>query len=74
MDKHHDADLVKMALHMARLRRQPAAGLIHHSDRGSEYASTSYQMVLQEQNIRVSMSNTGDCYDNAMMESGSRQP
>jgi putative transposase len=69
MDKHHDADLVKMALHMALLSRQPAAGLIHHSDRGSEYASTSYQILLQEQNIRASMSNTGDCYDNAMMES-----
>jgi transposase InsO family protein len=69
MDKHHDATLVKTALQMALLKRQPAAGLIHHSDRGSEYASTSYQMVLQEQNIQASMSNTGDCYDNAMMES-----
>ena len=69
MDKCHDAELVKTALQMALLRRQPAAGLIHHSDRGSEYASTSYQLLLQEQNIQASMSNIGDCYDNAMMES-----
>jgi transposase InsO family protein len=69
MDKQHDAELVKTALQMALLSRQPAAGLIHHSDRGSEYASTSYQLLLQEQNIQASMSNTGDCYDNAMMES-----
>jgi putative transposase len=69
MDKQHDAELVKMALQMALLSRQPAAGLIHHSDRGSEYASTSYQLLLQENAIQSSMSNTGDCYDNAMMES-----
>jgi putative transposase len=59
MDKCHDAELVKAALRMALLNRQPAAGLIHHSDRGSEYASTSYQMPLQEQNMQVSMSGTG---------------
>ena len=69
MDKSHDAELVKAALRMALLKRQPAAGLIHHWDRGSEYASTSYQLLLQEQNIQASMSGTGDCYDNAMMES-----
>jgi len=54
---------------MGMLSRQPAAGLIHHSDRGSEYASHSYQLLLQEHNIQTSMSGTGDCYDNAMMES-----
>ena len=69
MDKYHDAELVKTALQMALLNRHPTAGLIHHSDRGSEYASTSYQLLLQEQNIPASMSNTGDCYDNAMIES-----
>src|SRR5205085_9817284 len=69
MDQFHDAELVKAALRMALLNRQPAVGLIHHSDRGSEYASTSYQMLLQEQNIQASMRSTGDCYDNAMMES-----
>ena len=69
MDKYHNAELVKAALHMAVLSRQPAAGLIHHSDRGSEYASHSYRLLLQEHNIQASMSGTGDCYDNAMMES-----
>jgi putative transposase len=69
MSEHHDAELVKAALHMALLQRQPGAGLVHHSDRGSEYASTSYQLLLREQNIQVSMSKKGDCYDNAMIES-----
>lgn len=69
MDKNHNAELVKTALHMALLGRQPPAGLIHHSDRGSEYASHSYQLLLQENHIQASMSGTGDCYDNAMMES-----
>ena len=69
MSEHHDAELVKAALRMTLLRRRPGAGLIHHSDRGSEYASTSYQMLLHEQNIQVSMSKKGDCYDNAMIES-----
>jgi putative transposase len=69
MSEHHDAELVKAALHMALLQRQPGAGLVHHSDRGSEYASTSYQTLLHENNMQVSMSKKGDCYDNAMMES-----
>src|SRR5438874_13060631 len=69
MDKYHDAELVKTALRMAVLSRRPGAGLIHHSDRGSEYASHSYQRLLQEHHIQASMSGTGDCYDNAMMES-----
>ena len=67
MDKYHDATLVETALQMALLARHPAAGLI--SDRGSEYASQSYQLLLQEYSIQASMSKTGDCYDNAMMES-----
>ncbi len=57
------------ALQMALLQRQPGADLVHHSDRGSEYASTSYQTLLLEQNIQASMSKKGDCYDNAMIES-----
>ncbi len=69
MGEHHDTELVKAALHMALLGRQPGADLVHHSDRGSEYASTSYQTLLREQNIQVSMSKKGDCYDNAMIES-----
>jgi len=52
MSDHHDAELVKEALRMALLQRQPGAGLVHHSDRGSEYASTSYQLLLREQSIR----------------------
>ena len=69
MGEKHDAELVKAALRMALLQRQPGADLVDHSDRGSEYASTSYQMLLREQNIQVSMSKKGDCYDNAMIES-----
>src|SRR5256885_4572810 len=60
MDMCHNAELVKTALHMAVLSRQPAAGLIHHSDRGSEYASHAYRMLLQEHQIQASMSSTGD--------------
>ena len=69
MSEHHDAELVHAALHMALLQRQPGAGLIHHSDRGSEYASSRYQSLLREHHIQVSMSKKGDCYDNAMIES-----
>jgi putative transposase len=69
MSANHDAKLVTAALQMALLQRQPGAGLVHHSDRGSEYASSSYQMLLREQDIQASMSKKGDCYDNAMIES-----
>ena len=69
MSDHHDAEFVQAALSMALLQRQPGAGLVHHSDRGSEYASTSYQMMLSEHAIQGSMSKKGDCYDNAMIES-----
>lgn len=69
MSERHDSEFVQAALSMALLQRQPGAGLIHHSDRGSEYASIGYQMMLCEQNIHVSMSKKGDCYDNAMIES-----
>ena len=69
MGKEHDAILVKQALQMALLQREPGADLIHHSDRGSEYASQSYQAMLHQRGIQVSMSRKGDCYDNAMMES-----
>jgi putative transposase len=69
MDKQHETTLVETALQMALLARRPPAGLIHHSDRGSEYASTRYQSMLQQQSIQASMSGKGDCYDNSMMES-----
>lgn len=69
MGKQHDAELVKEALHMALIGRRPGVDLIHHSDRGREYASTSYQEMLHQHDIQMSMSRKGDCYDNAMMES-----
>jgi putative transposase len=69
MSDRHDTNFVQAALSMALLQRQPGAGLIHHSDRGSEYASMSYQMMLCSQSIYSSMSKKGDCYDNAMIES-----
>lgn len=69
MGKEHDAELVKQALQMALLQRSPGADLVHHSDRGSEYTSKSYQDLLQQWNIRISMSRKGDCYDNALIES-----
>lgn len=69
MGKHHDAELVKEALRMAFIGRQPGTDLVHHSDRGSEYASTSFQEMLHQYGIQISMSRKGDCYDNAMMES-----
>jgi len=69
MGKHHNAELVKEALRMALIGRQPGADLVYHSDRGSEYASTSFQEMLHQYDIQISMSRKGDCYDNAMMES-----
>jgi putative transposase len=64
-----DATLVVQALHMAVARRRSQAGLLHHSDRGSTYTSESYQALLQQEGMQVSMSRTADCYDNAAMES-----
>lgn len=64
-----DATLVVQALRMALARRCPQAGLLHHSDRGSTYTSESYQELLEQEGMQVSMSRTADCYDNAAMES-----
>jgi putative transposase len=70
MDDHMQTNLVTRALEMALVHRRPAgANLLHHSDRGSQYASDDYQQRLERHGITVSMSNHGDCYDNAMMES-----
>lgn len=63
------ADLVEDALKMALYERQPDPGLLHHSDRGSQYASQQIRQLLDAQHITVSMSRTADCYDNAVMES-----
>jgi transposase InsO family protein len=57
------------ALQMALTNRQPPAGLLHHSDRGSQYASGDYQQLLAEAQALASMSRTGNAYDNAPMES-----
>lgn len=57
------------ALGMALARRRPAPGLLHHSDRGSQYASGDYQRVLAQHAIVCSMSRRGDCWDNAVAES-----
>ena len=64
-----DATLVQNALHMALSQRQTQANLLHHSDRGSQYAAHSYQALLTHHHITVSMSRKGNCYDNAVMES-----
>jgi putative transposase len=64
-----DRHLVLKALDMAIKRRCPGAGLLHHSDQGSQYASEDYQKALAARGITCSMSRKGDCYDNAAMES-----
>ncbi len=63
------ADIVTDALTMAWFRRKPGAGLIHHSDRGSQYASHAFQNKLKEYGMLCSMSRKGNCWDNAPSES-----
>ena len=62
-------ELTLAALHVALGWRDPAPGLVHHSDRGSQYAAGDYRKVLRARGITVSMSRKGDCWDNAPMES-----
>lgn len=62
-------DLVGRALFRAVQQKRPAAGLIHHSDRGSQYCAHDYQKLLEQFGMRASMSRKGNCYDNAPMES-----
>jgi len=69
MQERMTQDLVLDALKMALGRRRPDAGLMHHSDRGSQYASAAFQSLLRAENISCSMSRRGNCWDNAMMES-----
>jgi putative transposase len=64
-----EASLVCQGLHEAKTRHRPKAGLIIHSDRGSQYASGVYRQLLQEIRAVPSMSRRANCYDNAMMES-----
>lgn len=69
MADHMEASLVEDALKMALQQRQPEAGLLHHSDQGRQYTSVAYQNRLANTHCQVSMSRTGNCYDNAAMES-----
>lgn len=64
-----DLELILGALQMALLQRQPAPGLIHHSDRGQIYRSRVYQALLAQHGMVMSMSRKGDPYDNAVVES-----
>ena len=61
--------LVMEALSMAYFRRKPPRGLVHHSDRGSQFASHKYQQLLESYGMVCSMSRKGDCWDNAVAES-----
>jgi len=64
-----DRRLTLAALRMALGQRHPDASLVHHSDRGVQYAATEYRAVLESRGIRLSMSRKGNCYDNSPMES-----
>jgi putative transposase len=69
MRDHLRTELTSAALMMAIQRQRPAAGLIHHSDRGVQYASHDYRAILAATDITASMSRKADCFDNAPMES-----
>jgi len=63
------SDVALAALQLALGRRHPPDGLLHHSDRGTQYTSVAYQRLLQRHRMRCSMSRPGNCYDNAPTES-----
>jgi putative transposase len=65
---HLGTELVAAALAMALVHRQPPQGLVHHSDRGVQYASAAYRQLLQAHGVIASMSRKGCCYDNAAVE------
>jgi transposase InsO family protein len=69
MEERMDMSLVEKAWQMALLNRHPLPHLLHHSDRGSQYTSDAYWHLLELAQCQVSMSRTGNCYDNAAMES-----
>jgi putative transposase len=69
MADHMRAELVNQALAMAICQRRPAAGLIMHTDRGSQYGADSYRQLLTQHSIAPSMSRKGNCWDNAVVES-----
>jgi transposase InsO family protein len=68
MDKHMTTALATRALTMAINLRSPAPGLVHHSDRGVQYASKEYRNLLQKNRMICSMSRKGNCWDNAPTE------
>jgi putative transposase len=69
MADHLRTELCRRAVEMAIESRAPDTGLLHHSDRGVQYASDDYRHLLESRGIQVSMSRVGNCYDNAAMES-----
>jgi len=69
LSERNDEALTLSALQMALDQRRPATGLVHHSDRGTTYASGEYQDVLARHGLVCSMSRKGDCWDNAVVES-----
>ena len=69
MGHHLTVALAERALTMALSHRPPTDGLLHHSDRGSQYAATSYQCLLNAHGITASMSRTGNCWGNTCVES-----
>src|SRR5262249_39107773 len=69
MANHMRAELVNQALSMALYQRRPTAGLIMHTDRGSQYGADSYRQLLTQHAIQPSMSRKGNCWDNAVAES-----
>jgi putative transposase len=69
MAEHLRTELVVEAVEMALWRRRPSAGVIHHSDQGSQYTSLAFGRRLREAGMMASMGSRGDCFDNAMAES-----
>jgi transposase InsO family protein len=68
-----DAELCMAALRMALERRRPRAGLLHHTDRGAQYAATDYRELLTTHQLVASMSRRANCYDNAVPKAFSRR-
>jgi putative transposase len=69
MSSNCDEKLIEQALNQTLARRRPKAGLLYHSERGSQYTSRAYQACLERTGIQSSMSRKGNCWDNAAMES-----
>ena len=69
MGEHLSKNLISQSLYRAVTAKRPPEGLLHHSDRGSQYCSCEYRQILDQFGVRVSMSGRGNCYDNAPMES-----